>query len=197
MYCPNCSSSLHVGASDCSVCSASFAEGSSWAPQHQPSQSATKDPGGHAFTRAAFLVFLLLGPSVPFLSSGEGARALTAGAFIFIYIFGVPFALVAWVGYSASLLIYYSISERQTGQPHSLPWLVEVLIRAALGAFWGFAVWTTFNCSIGRDIVGGWGPCFARSLTAQYSISLIPGAVCGALASIFTLTETTSFKSRT
>jgi lipoprotein signal peptidase len=94
-----------------------------------------------------------------------------------IYVLGASIALLYWVLLSLAFALIQHLQQR--GSHKSLPLYVQLLLGAAFGTLSGFGAWGLFTCSTAAWVVGGWVPCLKVNAFRDYTLSLMPGLVCG------------------
>lgn len=102
-----------------------------------------------------------------------------------IYLFGGFVAFAAWCIYAPAMSFCVSIASRTTFLKSGPIGGYILVIGVATGALAGFLVYTVFVCALAKWVAGGWGACFAHSIAKQWGISLLPGIICGATATLF------------
>ena len=144
-------------------------------------------PQADAYTIAtgkALLVFAFLGPMIGLFATGENVSSGIPWVLIPTYIFGGPIAVQSWLLYSLAMSALVRLGARSFIGLENKPPLLFAL-GAIVGATVGFAVFNAIACNSGRWLFGGWLGCFANSLNKFALLSLLPGGICGGVATFF------------
>ncbi|MGF0336822.1 hypothetical protein [Ectopseudomonas toyotomiensis] len=137
------------------------------------------------FSGKSLAVFLLVGPLIGALSTGDTFKGGMPFILIPIYIFGGFFAAITWVIYSAIYSLLHEASFKHQ--------IIDKVFFDSFSFFWsaffaavaGYASFTFFTCATASSIMGGPAKCAFHVLQNEWGMTFIPGAICGFIGTIF------------
>ena len=132
-------------------------------------------------------VFVFTAPLVAALGVGSLGDILMAPyVLIPVYLFGGIITSAAWAIYSFQFQLLDRQAEKLPLLRSNVALTIASLIFASIA---GYGLVTLFFCSHGSWLFGGWINCALACAGRDWRLSLLPGAVCGALAAFLVIGE--------
>ncbi|WKB50832.1 hypothetical protein [Eleftheria terrae] len=135
------------------------------------------------YSKRALVLFVVVGPLVALFSTSDAAGAIKAGILPVLYLIGSVLAAMCWVLFSFTFAALARLQE-QSG-PQSLvstEWFT-ILLGPVVGAAAGYLITGMTTCSSVQRIAR-LSECAMVLIERDYGITLLPGMICGLLATL-------------
>ena len=133
------------------------------------------------------VTFVLAAPLLAIIGAGALEELPRSPEMLFpAYLMGSVFTLAAWIVYS----LQFQLLELLTRSTPILGSNGALFIASPIfGLVAGYSIFILLICGSSSWVHGGWTNCMIVCAVRDWKVSLLPGALCGLLASFFVLGE--------
>lgn len=141
-------------------------------------------PARHlVYSTRALMLFVVIGPLVALLSTSDASGAVKAGILPVFYFIGSLLATMCWVLFSLTYTALRRFQERSGSEAIVSSEWFTIALGPIVGAAAGYLVTGMATClSVQR--IAPWGECAMVLIERDYGITLLPGMICGLLATL-------------
>lgn len=133
------------------------------------------------YSLKTLFTFLIIGPFIGGIAAGWKPGASTV-IWPMVYVVGGSLAIAAWLIYSTVFQLLHEASYRVSIIDRIVFDSVPFLWGTLVGASAGYTIFTMFACGHALE---GLASCSAKIMPSTWGMAFAPGAICGAIGSIF------------